>query len=156
MRNQAQWEIRSAKYDYYHHKVSDLEHEDSKKWWKQIKLLTGQDIEQEWYHQFLGENCPDIKSLANMVKDHFISLTSDFVPFNPSGVTNQQAPPPPDRLVTVSEVHDSLSSLNVGRAIGPDIKPNRVLKDFAPELAPLTMDIYNCSLRERYVPGLLK
>ena len=54
-------EITSAKYDYYHHKVSDLEQMDSKKWWKQIKLLTGQDIEHEWYHQFLGENCPGIK-----------------------------------------------------------------------------------------------
>ena len=103
LRNKAQWEIRSAKYDYYHRKVDDLEHKDSKKWWKQIKLLTGQDIKQEWYHQFLGENCPDIKSLANMVNDHFI-----------------------------------------------------ILKDFAPELVPLIMDIYNCSLREGYVPDLLK
>ena len=34
--------------------------------------------------------------------------------------------------------------------------PNRVLKDFAPELAPLVMDIYNCSLREGYDPDLLK
>ena len=53
-------------------------------------------------------------------------------------------------------MHDSLSSLNVGKAIGPDMIPNRVLKDFAPELAPLIMDIYNCSLREGYVPDLLK
>ena len=67
LRNKVQREIRSAKYDYYHHKVSDLEQMDSKKWWKQIKLLTGQDIEHEWYHQFLGENCPGIKSPANMV-----------------------------------------------------------------------------------------
>ena len=52
---------------YYHHKASDFEQTDSKKLCKQIKLLTGQDIEHEWYHQFLGENCPDIKSLANMV-----------------------------------------------------------------------------------------
>ena len=34
--------------------------------------------------------------------------------------------------------------------------PNRVLKDFAPELAPLVMDIYNCSLKEGYDPDLLK
>ena len=58
--------------------------------------------------------------------------------------------------MTVREVHDSLSSLNVGKAIGPNMIPNRVLKDFAPELVPLIMDIYNCSLREGYVPDLLK
>ena len=58
-----------------------------------------------------------------MVNDHFISLTSDFVPLTPSGVTNQQVPP--DLLVSVREVHNSLSSLNVGKAIGPDMIPNR-------------------------------
>ena len=72
----------------------------------------------------------------------------------PSGVTNQQVPH--GLLVSIREVHDSLSSLNVGKAIGPDMIPNRVLKDFAPELAPLIMDIYNCSLREGYVSDLLK
>ena len=90
-----------------------------------------------------------------MVNDHFISLTSDFFPLTPSGVTNQQVSP--GLLVNVREVHDSLSSLNVGKAIGPDMIPNRVLKDFG-FLAPLIMDIYNCScsLREGYVPDLLK
>ena len=53
-------------------------------------------------------------------------------------------------------MHDCLSSLNVGNAIGPDMIPNRVLEDFAPELAPLIMDIYNCSLWKGYVPDLLK
>ena len=30
LRNKVQWEIRSAKYDYYHHKVSYLEQTDKK------------------------------------------------------------------------------------------------------------------------------
>ena len=58
--------------------------------------------------------------------------------------------------MSVREVQDSLSSLNVGKAIGPDMIPNTVLKEFAPELAPLIMDIYNYSLREGYVPDLLR
>ena len=33
---------------------------------------------------------------------------------------------------------------------------NWVLKEFAPEHAPVIMDIYNCSLREGYIPDLLK
>lgn len=106
--------------------------------------MTGQDIQQEWFHQFVGENCLDTKALANMLNDYFISLTTDFVP--------------PGILVSVREVQDSLSSLNVGKAIGPDMIPNRVLKEFAPEFAPLIiiMDIYNCSLREGYVCDLKK
>ena len=74
----------------------------------------------------------------------------------PLPLWSNQSTAPPDLLVSVREVHSSLSSLNVGKAIGPDIVPNRVLKDFAPELALLIMDIYNCSLREVYVPDLLK
>lgn len=50
-----------------------------------------------------------------MLNDYFISLTTDFVP--------------PGLLVSVREVQDSLSSLNVGKAIDPDTIPNRVLKD---------------------------
>ena len=34
--------------------------------------------------------------------------------------------------------------------------PKRVLKEFAPELAPLIMDIYDCFLGEGYVPEKLK
>lgn len=68
----------------------------------------------------------------------------------------QTAPPPPDLLVTMREVQASLSSLKTGKAIGPDMIPNRVLKEFSPELASVIMDIYNRSLVEGYVPGLLK
>ena len=40
--------------------------------------------------------------------------------------------------------------------MGPDNIPNRPLKEFAPELAPIIRDIYNQSLREGYIPTLLK
>ena len=35
-------------------------------------------------------------------------------------------------------------------------RSNKLLKQFAPELAPLIQDIYNESLRERFVPDTLK
>ena len=56
LRNKVEREIRSAKFHCYHHKVSDIQHTDSKRWWKQIKSLTGQDIHQEWFHQFLRDD----------------------------------------------------------------------------------------------------
>ena len=63
---------------------------------------------------------------------------------------------PPDLLVTMREAQASLSSLKTGKAIGPDMIPNRVLKEFAPELALVITDIYNRSPVEGYVPSLLK
>ena len=44
LRNKVQWEIRSAKYDYYHHKVSDLEQTDPKK-----MVETNQTIDRSGY-----------------------------------------------------------------------------------------------------------
>lgn len=50
LRNRVQKEIKLATYRYYNHKVADLEKMDVKKWWRQIKSLTGQDIQHEWFH----------------------------------------------------------------------------------------------------------
>lgn len=62
----------------------------------------------------------------------------------------------PILLVTLSEVQASLSNLNTCKAIGPDMIPNRVRKEFASELAPVIIDLYNRWLVEGYVPYLLK
>ena len=50
----------------------------------------------------------------------------------------------------------ALSAVKIGKAIGPDCIPNRVLKEFAHELAPVVKDIYNASLIEGYFPDALK
>ena len=49
-----------------------------------------------------------------------------------------------------------MASLNVGKAIGADMLTNKVLKEFAPELALPIMSIYNPSQVEDNVPDLLK
>lgn len=93
LKNKVQCEIKSPKYQYYHHKVSDFQHTDLKRWWKQIKSVTWQDIQEEWFHQFIGDDCPDIKSLANSVNDDFISPTAGFEPlFLPELVIQQVFP----------------------------------------------------------------
>ena len=42
------------------------------------------------------------------------------------------------------------------KAVGADGISNKLLKEFAPEPAPLIQDIYNQSLREGFVPDILK
>ena len=44
----------------------------------------------------------------------------------------------------------------MSKAVGSDNISNRLLKDFDPKLAPVIRDIYNQSLREGYIPSLLK
>ena len=78
--------------------------------------------------------------------DHLTPLTRD----SPSSLVPQEI------FVSNEEVFRSLSSLNVAKAVGPDNIPNNLFKDFAHELAPVIRNIYNQSLRERYIPSLLK
>jgi len=88
------------------------------------------------------------------VNNYFVSLTDCFEALKHSEPTIQ--PVPPDLLVLLSEVQTSLSSLNTSTVVGLNMIPNRVVKEFAHELAPVIMDIYNWSLVEEYAPGLLK
>ena len=125
---------------------------NSNKWWREIKRLSGQDIKQEWHHQFLDDHT-NMKSLANNIKDIFVDLTNHLetlVPFDP--------PPyvPEHLLVSQHEVYHALSSINISKAVGPDNIPNKLLRDFAFELAPVVQDIYNQSLKDGNIPLPLK
>ena len=120
--------------------------------WKQIKSLTGHGIQNEWYHQFL-EGTRNTEFLANRINDFFTTLTDHFQPLTPP-VSSTQIPV--ELLVTEEEVYQSLPSINTIKAVEPDDIPNKLLKDFSFELAPVIKDIYNQSLKEAYVPTLLK
>ena len=154
LRNKVQSEIRLAKPHYYKHKVSDLEQANAKKWWKQIKILSDQTCHKEWYHQFLDSECPDIEALADKLNDFSVGLTDNFSPL-PAPELNLQSVPA-EFLVCENEVFTSLSALNISKATGPDQIPNRILKEFAQQLAPVVKDIFNRSVAEGYFPHLLK
>ena len=78
-RNKVQCEIKKAKTHYYHDEVAQVESTNSSKCWREIKSLTGQDIQQQEYHQFLGDTM-NTKLLANKINDFLISLTDHFTP----------------------------------------------------------------------------
>ena len=63
---------------------------------------------------------------------------------------------PEEFSVTESEAFKALASLQISKAIGPDNIPNRILKEFAPELAPVIYNIYNQSMKEANIPSPLK
>ena len=117
-----------------------------------VESLTGQDIQQEWYHQFLGDTV-NTKLHANKTNDFFVSLTDYFIPLTPDSSPSLVAQ---ELFVSNEEVFRSLSSLNVAKAVGPDNITNELLKDFVHESAPVIWNIYNQSLREGYIPSLLK
>ena len=130
-RNKVQQKIKTAKAVYYEHKITNLDQCNSRKWWKGLKSVTGQDIKQEWYHQFLGDDA-DVKALANKINDMFLSVTENFSPLPQQ---NEKIQVPVEFLATVQEVQFSFKSIKLSKSVGPDNLPNKVLKEFAPELA---------------------
>jgi hypothetical protein len=143
-RNKIQREIKADKSHYYKRNVAELGQTNPRKWWKQIKSLMGQDFQQEWHYQFLGDN-GNVKILADRVNDFFLGITDNFSPLSPLCPTQHV---PNEFLVSEAEVYRSLSSLQVTKSVGPDELPNKVLKEFATELSPVIQDIYNQSLRK--------
>ena len=63
---------------------------------------------------------------------------------------------PSEFIITDSEAFKALAAVKIRKAIGPVFIPNRILKEFAQELAPVVRDIYISSLIEGYFPNALK
>lgn len=59
-------------------------------------------------------------------------------------------------MASTGEFYKSLRALKTGKGPGPDGIANVILKKFALKLAPVMAGIYNLSLRDAYLPPLLK
>ena len=104
-RNRVQREIKAAKKHYYQNRVANVEQTNHRKCWKQIKSLTGQGTQNEWYHQLL-EGTKNTEFLANRINDFFTSLTDHFQPLTPPVSSTQT----PVELLVTEEVYQSLLS----------------------------------------------
>ena len=71
--NRVQGAIETAKRSYYDNKVDGLAETNPKKWWQDIKSLTGQDTfsKQEWHYQFLNDIINSPALLAAQINDFF-------------------------------------------------------------------------------------
>ena len=114
--------LRLQKKHYYENRVADVEQTNPRKWWKQIKSLTGKGMQNEWYHQFL-KGTKNTEFLVNRINDFFTSLTDHFQPLTPS-VSSTQIPV--ELLVTEEEVYQSLLSIDTTKTVGPDDIPNKL------------------------------
>ena len=98
------------------------------------------------HHQFLNDIINSPVLLVTQINDFFTSITHEFEP-----LTQVQTPPnviSSDLLVSLEEVPSDLLMLPTQKAVGPEGISNKLLKEFAPELAPLIQDICNQSLRK--------
>ena len=93
--------------------------------------------------------------LAESYNEFLVGLTSHFVPLVCSD-ENNPLEVPHHLLVDKGEVYSALRRIKTAKSAGPDGIPNKLLKIFAFELAPVISDIYNSSLRQGIFPQILK
>ena len=91
----------------------------------------GQDIQQEWYYQFLGDNI-NAKVLADKINNFFLSITENFSSLSSHSPIQHV---PQEFLVSEAEVYRSLSSIQVSKSVRPVEIPKRLLKEFPPEIS---------------------
>ena len=103
----------------------------------------------------LSESIPTCNDLAEYYNDYLAGLTFHFEPLqNDDEVTNLSVPN--HLLATPNSVLLALQHIKIAKSCGPDLIPNKILKTFAIELAPVTCDIYNTSMRQAIFPQRLK
>jgi hypothetical protein len=62
---------------------------------------------------------------------------------------------PPSWWTHTGQVDQALRKIKTNKSPGPDLIPNKILKMFAFELAPVIADVYNSSLSQGVVPSQL-
>ena len=159
-RNEVQITIKKCKRNYYASKAKCLKESCADKWWLNAKSLSGSSISRnQWYHQLNIIDGTTISSVQDLCENinQFFGLTSPFAPLMPHDVNSIPVHEIPNCvLVTPREAYMALRAIKIKKAPGPDVIPNIILKLFAFELAPVVADLYNASLRERFLPSILK
>ena len=135
--------------------VGKLKQGNSSKWWKEVKSIGCLSSRDSWHHQLLSSDNPTCRHLVESINTYFTSLTSHFSPLQPDS-TVTQSDVPASFLVDTGQVYQALRKIKTNKSPGPDLIPNKILKMFAFELAPVIADVYNSSLSQGVVPSQLK
>ena len=154
-RNKVQRDVKVARRKYYANSVQKLKSANPSRWWKEVKSIGGLSSRESWVHQLLSEVNPTCEDLAESYNGYLVGLTSHFKPFLEC-TDDQETEVPNHLLVNIGQVYSVLRRLKTTKSPGPDGIPNRILKTFAFEFAPVIMDIYNTSVLQGVFPDQLK
>ena len=154
-RNKANRMRKQLKSRFYANKMAELQSECPRRWWQLIKDITGQRSPQNTL-QGLANTTGDgsMAGLAEQINASLQRVTDDMTPLRCT--TLPAAHVPSKYIIPVNSVEKQLSKIKVSKAAGPDNIPNWVLRDMAPELAPVICSIWNASFRDAFVPAIWK
>ena len=88
-----------------------------------------------------GELCEDAEDKAKILSRQYTSVFTQDNPLEPVPDVPYSLPSMPDINIEENGILKLLKEVNVYKAIGPDLIPNRILKDCCVELAPILTQI---------------
>ena len=153
--NAVQKECENCKKCFYDRKVAELKQNNVRRWWKEIKGLTGLRCLESWVQQMLGDQLESTELLAKSFNTFLASLTADFV-LLPQIIPGSFFPVPEHLLVDTHMVYEALRGIKSNKSGGPDPIPGKVWKEFVFVLSPVITNIYNALMVQGYVPVFLK
>ena len=103
-----------------------------------------------------GNEFSDPVTKANILNKFFHSLFTKDPDRIPPDVEITNDPDLSELRVDIAEVLKELQALDTSKAIGPDEIPNKILKDFAHELARPITTLFNISLSTGILPSMWK
>jgi len=155
-KNKVRHEISIRKRTYYSDKVKHLKTCEPKKWWDYIKKISGNT--KSTHSTRITKNGEELTDAdaADALNTHFTNVSDDLPHLDttllPAFLPTTATPP----VITPQQVCKKLLQINPSKSHGPDEIPNRLLKEFAYELANPVCTIFNTSLSTGEFPQTWK
>ena len=143
-----------ARSRFYRDIVSHMQDTNPKKWWSNIKLLSGLPKPALLSCTTIDGTFLRDTDLAEAINDSFSNVASDIPPLEFTPIPVHYTPD--EYIISPEAVERSLLAIKERKSCGPDEIPNWVLKNFAPILCLPVCSIFNSSISQGHVPSLWK
>jgi hypothetical protein len=162
LRNKVNRIRKSLQAQFFLDRVDKLKNGNPSLWWKNIKSICRYNTNSSGSFDNLtfSGNLINPSELSNTINDFLASVTDEIPPLDDIKLANWRkslgATVPEAFIVSEFTVFKILNKLKVNKAAGPDFIPNKLLKNFANELAAPICAIINSSIRHGMVPDSFK
>ena len=143
---------KSSRQNFYHSKVMNTQHHNSKKWWHSIKQLSGQSKSTSLSKMVINRSTVSGLELAEIINASFNKVNADMQPLLFDGIPVQLTPD--EFIISPDAVETSLLAINERKSTGPDNIPNWLFKECAAVICSPVVSIFNASVNQGTVPTL--
>ena len=156
-RSKVKKEITLKKRSFYSNKVQHFKSCNPQKWWDSVKLLSGKKNASNTAIRIEKDGVPVTgKVLAQLLNGYFSSINTDLPCLDLCSLPAYRPARHPLPTISVEDTCSKMLSISTFKSHGPDAIPNRIIKDYAYELAEPVSRIFNISLSSGLVPSMWK